>query len=132
MCFQPMLKSIPIDAFVWGVRIRRGILVVQNPVVCDKTSIKRAHQRLTYVVHAVLIMPFVHLGYDSSLLQDILIVVTMVVLPDIMKAMQLVLPNCCGNITILDSIRKSSCRCQIVPGLDKIGSGDREYSSIKE
>ena len=52
---------IPVDTFVNGVAIGSWVLVVQNPIERHNGRVKFAHEILSNVIDAMLIMSLVHL-----------------------------------------------------------------------
>lgn len=75
-----------------SIGIGGRILVVQDPVVRDNPRVELAHQALADIVDAMLVMALVHLRYTLLLVLHLGEVVHVVVLPDVVQAVQLVRP----------------------------------------
>lgn len=67
--------------------------MIKDPVIRHKPSIKLAHDTLADIVHAMFVMPFVHLGYLFDLASYVWKVITMVILPDVVETMYLMRAN---------------------------------------
>jgi hypothetical protein len=87
---QPALHRVPIDALVHGIRVRRWLLMVADPVVRHEASIELAHDTLPDVVYAVLIVALIHLGDFPHLARHVWERSAVVVLPDVVQAVDLV------------------------------------------
>ena len=64
--------------------------MIQHPIIRNDARIELAHQTLPDVIDAVLVMPLVQLRYAVGLLTDFGEVAHVVVLPDVVQAVQLV------------------------------------------
>lgn len=58
---QPVLDPGPIYTLMESVAVRRGLVMLVDPIVRDDAWVEVAHDPLTKVVDTVLVMTFVHL-----------------------------------------------------------------------
>jgi hypothetical protein len=100
MIRQPALQMLPVDALVERVPVGRGLVVVADPVVRDNARVKVAHDALADVVDAVLVVALVHLR-DALLVGNGLgKVAHVVVLPEVVQAVELVRAHGDGEVTV--------------------------------
>ena len=110
---------IPIDALVNRIAIRRRILMVQHPVEWHDCGVKLTHQVLSYVVDAVLIMSLVHLRNVFPKALDFGRYVDVVVLPNVVEAMDGVGAHSGGWISTTDRVWILD-GCEIVPDSENV------------
>lgn len=111
--FQPVLQRIPISTFVMRIRMRCRVLMIQDPIVRNYARIKLAHKILSDIVNAMLVVSLIKLwdcGLPVFLLRN---QVYIMILPDVMKAMQLVRADCRGNEK--EEVKQTTCALQEDP-----------------
>lgn len=68
---QPILQISPIDTLVNGVAVGCWSLVVEHPIERHDGCVELAHEILADVVHAMLVVSFVHFGYRLLLRMNV-------------------------------------------------------------
>lgn len=118
---------IPIDALVNRITIRRRILVVQHPVEWHDCSVKLTHQELSNIVDAVLIMSLVHLRNVFSKALNFRRYVDVVVLPNVVEAMDGVGAHGGGWISTTDRVWILD-GCEVVPDPENVIRTDADLT----
>ncbi len=75
--------------------------MVQHPIVRDDARVELAHEALPDVVHAVLVVPLVQLRHALRLVRRLGEVGHVVVLPNIVQAVQLVGTDCGCDVFVV-------------------------------
>ena len=125
--FDPLLQQIPIDTFVNGISVWCGILVMPNPVEWHDSGVEFAHEILPDIVDAVLIMSFVHLRYTVLGGLDFRRKFDIMILPNVMQAMNGVGTHCCSKISATRRSRVLD-RCQIMADSDNVVCRDADLT----
>ena len=73
--------------------------MIQNPSIWDYAGIKLTHKALPDIVHAVFIVSFIELRHTLLFVLRFREVAHVMILPDIVKAVQLVRADCRSNVT---------------------------------
>jgi hypothetical protein len=88
--------------------------VFSNPVIRDDARVKIAHDGLSKIIHAVLVMALVHFGDALFVLLGIREIVHVVILPDKVQAMEVMSPH--GNSKVTAAyFRWKLYGCEVVP-----------------
>jgi len=88
--------------------------MVKHPVVCYERSIEVTHETLPNVVDAVLIVTLVHFRDILDLLLHLLEIRLVMVLPDVMQAVQLMRSHSHRNISSSDCFWEVRCSTEVV------------------
>ena len=81
------------------IRIRCWILVIWKPIVWYYAAVRLTHKALSDIVHTVLILSLIELWHSLLLVLGSTETAHVVILPDIVQAVQLVRADCRSNVT---------------------------------
>ena len=98
---QHLLHPVPIDAPVPRVPIRRRLLIIADPIVGNDARVIVAHDALAQIIDAVLVVALVHVWHGlfrSALFREVVAVGKVVVLPEVVQAVEVVGAAGDGNV----------------------------------
>ena len=90
---------VPVHTFVNGVSVWSRVLVIQNPVERHDRGIEFAHEVLADVIHTMLVVSLVHLGYVGFLSSNLGQNIDVVILPYVVQAMNGMSTHCGRKIS---------------------------------
>lgn len=98
LLFKHRSQHTPINALVPRITIRRRLLIITDPIVRDDSRVIMTHDPLPQIINAVLVMPLVHIRHRLLRLRLLGKETQMVVLPEVVQAVDVVGTACDGHV----------------------------------